>query len=385
MPMRDVAFSKREHEFVVEALTKKIRIDGRGMLEYRGITIHFSLDHGCCVVNMGGTKVMAQVAAELCRPRESRQSEGSLGVQVEMSMMAAPHLDPAKPGDSGAELQQMLERSIVMSQAVDLEELCVRVGEKSWNIQIFVHVLSHDGNLLDCATIASMTSLKHFKRPDVSVVGQEVTIHKFEDKHPIPLTLHHVPFCVSFAFFQGGGLMVVDPTLNEEKVMDGKLMVAVNKHKEVCCLQMNGQLQLSKEQILNCTNIASTKAQTFYDIMETSLENDQKQKAKGNTRSTMMSSRKQETKKPQTIKLLPINNKPNNGRCDIIDNKSHDEPPPTWLTQHDSSTASIGEGLVNTWEGGDDVIKALRSPPPDDITPDDVMSSSDEEVTLMLD
>ena len=41
---------------------------------------------------------MAQVTAEVDRPKESRPSEGRLTVHLEMSTLAAGFLDPTKPG-----------------------------------------------------------------------------------------------------------------------------------------------------------------------------------------------------------------------------------------------------------------------------------------------
>jgi exosome complex component RRP45 len=39
-----------------------------------------------------------------------------------------------------------------------------------------LHFFDHEGNLVDCACIAAVTALLHFRRPDVSVIGEEVTI-----------------------------------------------------------------------------------------------------------------------------------------------------------------------------------------------------------------
>ena len=43
--------------------------------------------------------------------------------------------------------------------------------------------------------------------------------------------------------------MVVDPTDLEEKTMDGKVIVGMNVHQEICCLQMAGKLLLEKDQV----------------------------------------------------------------------------------------------------------------------------------------
>lgn len=37
-------------------------------------------------------------------------------------------------------------------------------------------MLNHDGNLMDAASIAAITALCHFRRPDVSIVGEEITV-----------------------------------------------------------------------------------------------------------------------------------------------------------------------------------------------------------------
>lgn len=39
-----------------------------------------------------------------------------------------------------------------------------------------LHLLNHDGNIIDAASIAAIVALCHFRRPDVSVQGDEVTL-----------------------------------------------------------------------------------------------------------------------------------------------------------------------------------------------------------------
>ena len=45
-----------------------------------------------------------------------------------------------------------------------------------WQIRVDVHTLNHDGNLMDAASIAAITALSHFKRPDIGIQGEEVTV-----------------------------------------------------------------------------------------------------------------------------------------------------------------------------------------------------------------
>jgi exosome complex RNA-binding protein Rrp42 (RNase PH superfamily) len=36
------------------------------------------------------------------------------------------------------------------------------------------------GNMMDCACLAGIVALKHFRRPDVEVIGDEVTIVRID-------------------------------------------------------------------------------------------------------------------------------------------------------------------------------------------------------------
>lgn len=63
----------------------------------------------------------------------------------------------------GVELNRLLERCIKESRCVDTESLCIVSGEKVLAIRVDVHVLNHDGNIIDCASIAAITALAHFR------------------------------------------------------------------------------------------------------------------------------------------------------------------------------------------------------------------------------
>ncbi|XP_010766925.1 exosome complex component RRP45-like, partial [Notothenia coriiceps] len=101
-------------------------------------------------------------------------------------------------------LNRQLERCLRNSKCIDTESLCVVSGEKVWQIRVDVHMLNHDGNLMDAASIAAITALCHFKRPDVGIQGDEVTVYSPEERDPIPLSVYHMPISVSFSFFQQG-------------------------------------------------------------------------------------------------------------------------------------------------------------------------------------
>ncbi len=43
--------------------------------------------------------------------------------------------------------------------------------------------------------------------------------------------------------------MLVDPCLEEERVMEGKLVVGMNIHREICVLQVLGGVAVLPEQV----------------------------------------------------------------------------------------------------------------------------------------
>ncbi|MGH0143671.1 UNVERIFIED_CONTAM: hypothetical protein FKN15_029767 [Acipenser sinensis] len=121
--------------------------------------------------------------------------------------------------------------------------------KKVWQIRVDLHLLNHDGNIMDAASIAAITALCHFRRPDVSIQGEDVTVYTPEERDPVPLSIHHMPICVSFSFFQQGTYLLVDPSEREERVMDGLLVIAMNKHREICTIQSSGGIMLLKDQV----------------------------------------------------------------------------------------------------------------------------------------
>ena len=137
------------------------------------------------------------------------------------------------------ELNRLLERAIVKSRCVDVEELCVRSGERCWTLRVEATALNNEGNLSDTLCLAAIGALMHFRRPDVTVDGTEVTVHDSEEKEPVKLTLHHKPFTVTMGYTaeqkegEDKKIIILDPSRQEEVVLSGALSVAINKHREV--------------------------------------------------------------------------------------------------------------------------------------------------------
>lgn len=78
-----------------------------------------------------------------------------------------------------------------------------------WSLSIDVHVLDNGGNLADACMLCTLAALMAFRRPDTEVVAggadsarARVTLLSPSVREPVPLSLHHLPLAISFAFFE---------------------------------------------------------------------------------------------------------------------------------------------------------------------------------------
>ena len=74
----------------------------------------------------------------------------------------------------------------------------------------------------------------------------------------IPLTLQHLPLSVTFAIFNNGRSIIVDPTLLEEALADGILTIVMNHLGELCYLGKTGNVLLDALTLMNCVRLAKT-------------------------------------------------------------------------------------------------------------------------------
>ena len=77
-----------------------------------------------------------------------------------------------------------------------------------WSIRVDVHILDHNGNLADAASLSALAALLAFRRPEVTLEAgesgevQQVVVHPPDVREPLPLSIHHTPLCITFASFQ---------------------------------------------------------------------------------------------------------------------------------------------------------------------------------------
>ena len=177
-------------------------------------------------------------------------------------------------------LSRILEKAIRRSNAIDTESLCIIAGAKCWSVRADVHILDADGGLVDTSCIAIMAALQHFRRPDVSVDGEKVTVHTMAERVPVPLSIMHHPICVSFSFYHAGEVVLVDANNQEEQVREAELIVTTNDF-ELCQIAKLGGIPIDAVALLRCTNLALQMTRDINEFIKKKLAEDVTQRDVG--------------------------------------------------------------------------------------------------------
>nr|CDJ95994.1 unnamed protein product [Haemonchus contortus] len=277
--MRNDPLSKCEQNFLQEGFAENQRLDGRSLSDFRQVKLVVGSECGTALCTMGETKVLCAVSATLTEPRTSRPNKGIVTVDVDMSPMGNPANEHNRLGERGLELTRMLELVLRDSRCIDVESLCVRAHKEVWKLRVDVRILDDDGGLLDCASVAAVAALYHFRRPNLTVQPNHTLIHSEYEQALVPLNIYHMPICVSFGFTKSGNAVVIDPTDKESQCLYGCLVIACNKRREVCALHQSTNLILSTGTIEACVKRAMQRAIDLSELISTVIRDDAQKRA----------------------------------------------------------------------------------------------------------
>jgi exosome complex component RRP45 len=126
-----------------------------------------------------------------------------------------------------------------------------------WTVKVAVHVLDHDGAVLDAAAAAALAALLSFRLPAVTVggdTGTEVTVLPASVKEPVKLNVHMLPLALSFAFISppncaGEELLLLDPCAKEAGASCAVLTISATPDAELCAVHKAGGAALPPSQV----------------------------------------------------------------------------------------------------------------------------------------
>ncbi len=239
-----------EQKHILSLLHQNKRLDSRQNFDFRNIDIETDVIYkadGSAKVKLGNTMVYAGVKAELGSPFPDTPEQGVLIVNIELNPIASPFFESGPPTKEAIEMSRVCDRSIRESHVIDVDKLCVVPKEKVWIVFVDIYPLTDDGNLLDASTIAAMAALASTKIPVVEVDPETKACTKKEEKTSLPIST----FATSVTFSKIGDKLIVDPTLSEEKVEEGRFTVGVMENGMISALQKSLPTSFKKEELFS--------------------------------------------------------------------------------------------------------------------------------------
>jgi len=243
----------------MDVLSKGIRFDGRKADEFRKVKVEYGISktaEGSARVTLGDTVVLAGVKMEIGKPYPDTPDQGGLMVGAELLPLSSPEFESGPPSDWAVEVARVVDRGIRESKCMDVKKLVVKKGEQVWNVIADICVINDAGNILDASGLAVLAAIKDTKLP--KLVGDVIDYHE-HTKEKLPLKSLPIPVTV----YKLGKELFVDPTDEEEKLIDARLTVTSVEDDMLCSLQKGGESTLTTEEISKMFDIAVKHAKVL--------------------------------------------------------------------------------------------------------------------------
>ncbi|BDZ68026.1 exosome complex protein Rrp42 [Methanobacterium ferruginis] len=244
-------------ESVTNLIKKGERVDGRALDEYREISLETGVikkAEGSARVKIGNTQIVVGAKPQIGEPFPDTPNVGVLITNSELLPMAAPNFEPGPPDERSVELARVTDRCIREGKVVDLEKLTIIPGKKVWMIFMDMHIVDYDGNLFDAAVLGCLAALMTTKVPSTTIEDDEVVID-YEKMVPIPI--NEQPLMCTMAKI--GGELVVDPSLEEDDILEARVSIGIRADGSICAMQKGGSVPFTHEEVLKAVGIAQEK------------------------------------------------------------------------------------------------------------------------------
>ncbi len=250
-----------QQKFLMDLVTKNVRIDKRGFEEYRKIIIEkdaVEKAEGSARVKIGETEVLAGVKLEVGEPFPDKPKEGVLITSAEFSPIASPDFEKGPPNAHAIELARVVDRGIRESKTIELEKLLIEEG-KVWKVYVDIQIINHAGNLIDASALASIMALLNAKIPEYD--GQKINYEKKGKKLPVK----YKPVAVTLVKI--GSNILVDANLEEEEIATARLTVTTKDNGNICALQKGGSAPFTFEELESAVELAKKKGDELRKLL----------------------------------------------------------------------------------------------------------------------
>lgn len=249
--------SRLKKKKIGEVVASGKRMDGRGLEDYREIIVKTDVlekTEGSAEVCIGDTRIIVGVKVGTGTPFDDTPDKGVLMCNAEYTPIAHPTFEPGPPREDSIELARVVDRGLRSAEILDLKKLNLITGKRVYMVFVDIYVLNYGGNLIDCAALAATAALKKAKMPVYTVTDDSIKL----TKKTKALKIQKEPVAVTMVKIDNSFL--VDPTADEEEVMDVRLTVTLDEDGNVCTIQKTGSEGLTTGELKYALQLATVKA-----------------------------------------------------------------------------------------------------------------------------
>ena len=255
---------------IVEYLKEGKRFDGRKPEEFRDIEVETMVSkkaEGSARVKIGKTEVIVGIKLGLAEPYPDSPDKGNLMTTAELLPLSSPRIPLGRPGFDSLEIGRVIDRGIRESKLIEFEKLCIKPGEKVWNVFVDIYSINDDGNLMDAAGIGAVIALKNTVLPKYDEENDKID-YEAESKEKLPLS-EKLTFPVTV--HKVGNKFLVDPTREEEDISETR--VTIGSHKGNISSMQKGESQtLSVDEFSEVLNVAEKAWNEVFKKIEKNLK-----------------------------------------------------------------------------------------------------------------
>ncbi|MHA1490573.1 MAG: exosome complex protein Rrp42 [Promethearchaeota archaeon] len=236
-----------ERNYIKNNLKKEERIDGRGLWDYRELSIKSDIiksAEGSADIILGDTRIITGLKYDVGKPFLDLPNEGVCTVMAELLPLASPLFERGPPNEQSIELARVVDRGIRHADCVQTKKLCIKEKEAVYIIFIDLYVINYGGNLIDAGGLGALITLisahvpeGKWKNDAVEWTGSYLTGKDIVKELPIVFTYGKID-----------DIIFLDPNLPEELVCDGKISISVTESK-ITSIQKSGSATFSIDEI----------------------------------------------------------------------------------------------------------------------------------------
>lgn len=251
---------------IIDGIKEGIRLDGRKLSDFREIKIRKDISNNAessVSLKVGNTEVYCGVKLGLTEPYADSPDEGTFMMTAELHPMASDQFDMGKPGIDAIELARVVDRGIRESGFLDFKKLCIKEGEKAWQVFVDIIALNDDGNLFDVASLAALIALGNAKLPVYNEEEEKIE-QELSDK-PLPVNKELMSWNITL--YKVGDELVFDPTKEEEAIRDYRISMAIadNEGKaRITAIQKGKEGVITEEELEKILNLVEEKFNVMF-------------------------------------------------------------------------------------------------------------------------